>query len=122
MLAGLMTEVDSLFPALRGLVPGDDDIRAGEDKARCGRVIRISGYMTEIFDMHSSKDRAAYNKRMLDLSTRAQLGTVRILAHDRSVLPRANGSSGWFSYLEWMEYSRDDAAGKDVKSGKDGGQ
>ena len=110
MLAGLQSEVDSLFPALRGLTPDDSTLREGEQKLKYGRVIKISGYKTEVFDMHNQKERAAYTKRMLDLSRRAQLGTVRILVHDRQMLSRRDGSTGWFGYLEWMEYKRVDDA------------
>ena len=123
MLAGLQSEVDTLFPALHGLVPDDDTVLEGEKKLRYGRIIDISGYHTEIFDMHDAKARSAYNKRMLDLSKRAQIGTVRILAHDRQTLPRKDGSAGWFGYLEWMEYKRvdDDAdTGKEGRNGKTG--
>lgn len=108
MLAGLQSDVDSLFPRLRDLTPDESTIREGEQKARYGRVVEISEYRTEIFDMHVAKDRTAYNRRMLDLSKRAQLGTVRILVHDRQTLSRKDGSTGWFGYLEWMEYSRVD--------------
>ena len=107
MLAGLQSETETLFPAIRGLAPTSDELAAGEQRARFGRIVRISGYKTEIFDMHVAKDRAAYNKRMLDLSRRAQIGTVRILVHDRHLLSRKDGSTGWFGYLEWMEYTRD---------------
>jgi hypothetical protein len=121
MLAGLQSEVDSLFPALRGLTPDDSTLREGEQKLKYGRVIKISGYKTEVFDMHNQKERAAYTKRMLDLSRRAQLGTVRILVHDRQTLHRKDGSSGWFGYLEWMEYTRvnnDAGDGKEKRHGK----
>ena len=106
MLAGLQSEIDTLFPAIRTMTPDEDEIKRGEDKIKAGRVIEISGYKTEVFDMHLSKDRSAYTKRMLDLSRRAQLGTVRILVHDRQTLHRKDGSSGWFGYLEWMEFRR----------------
>lgn len=110
MLAGLQSEAETLFPAIRGLTPTAEEFTAGEQKAKFGRLVRLSGYKTEIFDMHVAKDRAAYNKRMLDLSQRSQLGTVRILVHDRQLLSRKGGSTGWFGYLEWMEYSwKDDA-------------
>jgi len=112
MLAGLQSDVDSLFPRLRDLTPDESTIREGEQKARYGRVVEISKYRTEIFDMHAAKDRTAYNRRMLDLSKRAQLGTVRILVHDRQTLSRKDGSTGWFGYLEWMEYSRADGGGQ----------
>lgn len=115
MLSGLRSEVDSLFPALRELAPDDDTLREGEEKLKYGRVIELSGYKTEVFDMHSSKERSAYTKRMLDLARRAQVGTVRILVHDRQTLARKDGSTGWFAYLEWMEYTRkeeDDISGK----------
>lgn len=111
MLAGLQSEVDTLFPAIRSLTPSAKEVKEGEDKMRFGRIIEISGYKTEIFDMHVAKERAAYAKRMLDLSKRAQAATVRILVHDRQLLQRKDGSTGWFGYLEWMEYRRRDADG-----------
>jgi len=125
MLAGLQSEVETLFPALRGLVPDEETLRAGENKLKYGRVVEISGYKTEVFDMHDRKERAAYMKRMLDLSKRAQVGTVRILVHDRQTLHRKDGSSGWFEYLEWMEYRRinggtDAGSTKEERDGKAG--
>ena len=106
MLSGLQSDVDTLFPAIRaGLVPSNDEVKAGELKARFGRLVEISGYKTEIFDMHVAKERAAYTKRMLDLSKRVQTATVRILVHE-------DGSTGWFGYLEWMEYRRKDEDAK----------
>ena len=120
MLAGLQSETESLFPAIKGLTPDAEAWHEGEQKARYGRVITISGYRTEVFDLHNAKERAAYNKRMLDLSKRAQVGTVRILVHDRQTLARKDGSSGWFGYLEWMEYKRADDGADTVKEGRDG--
>ena len=111
MLSGLRSEVDTLFPALRDLTPDDDTLREGEKKIKYGRVVKISGYKTEVFDMHIPKERSAYTKRMLDLARRAQVGTVRILVHDRQTLSRKDGSTGWFAYLEWMEYKRSDGDG-----------
>lgn len=108
MLSGLQSEIDTLFPALRGLIPDADTVLEGEKKAKYGRLIKISAYKTEIFDMHDPKARASYAKRMLDLSRKAQLGTVRVLVHDRQTLTRKDGSMGWFGYLEWMEYKRTD--------------
>lgn len=125
MLAGLQTVTDSLFPAIRGLTPSQEELDKGEAKVRFGKTIRISGYKTEVFDMHDSKSRAAYNKRMLELSQRAQLGTVRLLVHDRGIMSRKDGSTGWFGYLEWMEYKRgednnDAGQEKPAKEAKDG--
>lgn len=119
MLAGLQSAVDTLFPSIRDIAPDDDQLRQGEDKLRCGRVVRLSAYNTRIFDMHSAKDRSAYDKCMMDLSVRAQVGTVRILAHDRQVMSRKDGSSGWFMYLEWMEYTRDPEPGKQAANAGD---
>lgn len=122
MLAGLQSQVETLFPALRDqMTPDEETLRDGERNLKFGRVVEISGYKTEIFDMHVQKDRAAYTKRMLDLSKRVQLGTVRILVHDRQTLPRKDGSAGWFSYLEWMEYRRiKNGANKEEHDGKEG--
>ena len=117
MLAGFQTVTDSLFPALRDLTPSADELKNGEDKARFGKLVQISGYKTEVFDMHDAKERAAYNRRMHDLSKRAQMAKVRILVHDRQLISRKDGSTGWFSYLEWMEYSR-----KDEDTSKTGGK
>lgn len=118
MLSGLQSDVDTLFPAIReGLTPSADEVKNGADKERYGRIIEISGYKTEIFDMHVAKERAAYTKRMLDLSKRVQTATVRILVHDRQMLQRKDGSTGWFGYLEWMEYRRRDADAKSARAG-----
>ena len=106
MLAGFQEQVDSLFPAIRTLTPSDAELKAGAEKLKCGKTVVLSAYKTEVFDMHVTKDRNAYTKRMLDLSQRAQIGTVRILIHDRQVMHRKDGSTGWFGYLEWMEYDR----------------
>ena len=108
MLAGLQDTASTLFPAIRSLVPTDDEVTEGEHKERYGRLVEISGYKAEIFDMHVAKERAAYTKRMMDLSKRVQTAAVRILVHDRQMLHRKDGSTGWFSYLEWMEYTRKD--------------
>lgn len=117
MLSGLQSEIDTLFPAIRSLTPSSDEFKLGEDKERFGRVIEISGYKAEIFDMHLAKDRKAYAQRMLDLSRRVQLGRVRLLAHDRQMLTRKDGSVGWFGYLEWMEFSRKDSGSKTDSTG-----
>lgn len=108
MLAGMQDTVDSLFPSLRELTPSADELRDGAMRLKAGKVVRLAGYKTEIFDIHSAKDRKAYDKRMADLMQRIQVGRVRILQHDRQVLSRKDGSSGWFIYLEWAEYRLDD--------------
>lgn len=107
MLAGLQSQVDTLFPAIKSILPDSDTIQHGIDKQVSGRIVSLSKYDTETFDMHDPKELKAYNRRMLDLSTRVQLGTVRILVHDRQAMHRKDGSSGWFSYIEWMEFKRD---------------
>lgn len=124
MLAGLQSDAESLFPAIRSLVPSPEELDDAEKRAMFGRVVNISGYKTEIFDMHDPKRVAAYNKRMLDLSRRAQVGTVRILVHDRQVMSRKDGSTGWFGYLEWMEYKRgeDGSTPRAVRASKGGQQ
>ena len=115
MLAGLQSDVDTLFPAIKSLAPTDDEVKKGEEKARYGRLVEISGYKAEIFDMHVAKERAAYTKRMMDLSKRVQTAAVRILVHDRQMLHRKDGSTGWFGYLEWMEFTSKDR--DEVKTG-----
>ena len=110
MLAGLQSQVDTLFPNLR-LTPEAQELQDGENKAAANRIVRISGYKTEIFDMHNAKQRAAYDKRMMDLSVRVQMRTAAILVHDRQLMTRKDGSTGWFGYLEWMEYAWEEADG-----------
>lgn len=113
MLGGLQSTTDSLFPALRSMIPSATELKEGELKEEFGRTVKLSGYHTEIFDMHSAKDRKAYSKLMMDLTLRIQVGKVRILFNDRKTMTRKDGSTGWFVFLEWMEFSRTD--GSDVK-------
>ena len=120
-LAGLKDTVETMFPKLRGLVPTEEELKDGLERLKLGKVVKISGYHTEIFDMHETKDRNAYAKRMLDLSVRAQAGTVRILINDRQVMTRKDGTTGWFNYLEWMEYKiKDDDKKKEKGHGQAG--
>ena len=108
MLAGLQDTASTLFPAIRSLVPTDDEVTEGEHKERYGRLGEVSGYKTGIVDMHVAKERTAYTRRMMELTKKVQTASARILVHDRQMLHRKDGSTGWFSYLEWMEYTRKD--------------
>lgn len=119
-LAGLKDTVETMFPKLRGLVPTEEELKDGLERLKLGKIVKISGYRTEIFDMHETKDRNAYAKRMLDLSLRSQAGTVRILINDRQVMTRKDGTTGWFNYLEWMEYKIKDDKKKEKGHGQAG--
>lgn len=117
MLAGLQTASETLFPRI-GVLPDASDLSAGDARLDSGRVVRLSGYETRIFDMHDTKQRAAYSRLMRDLAVRQQTGRVRMLVDDRQVMTRKDGTTGWFRYLEWMEF--DWADGDDIteKKGK----
>lgn len=118
MLSGLQTQIDTLFPSLRGVLPSDDELKAGNERLQFGKLVKISGYETRIFDMHDSKARASYAKLMRDLSTRIQMASVRILVNDRQIMTRKDGTTGWFRYLEWMEFERAEADGSVVTKAK----
>ena len=106
MLAGLQSASETLFPKLR-MTPDPKELQDGEDRRVAGKIVRLSGYETRIFDMHDSKSRKAYSALMLDLSVRQQTRQVHILVNDRQVMTRKDGTTGWFRYIEWMEYDWD---------------
>lgn len=109
-MAGLRDTSATLFPGLH-VSPGADEMQDGEDKLKSGRIVRLSGYETRIFDMHDAKQRKKYSDLMLDLTVRQQTRKVQILVDDRQVMTRKDGTTGWFRYLEWMEFDWDDDNG-----------
>lgn len=107
MLSGLRDQVESMFPSISGgLLPDEQELKDGEERARLGRLVELSGYHTRIFDMSAKREAADYDALMLDLTRRVQTGEIRILVHDRQIMHRKDGSTGWYGYLEWMEYKR----------------
>lgn len=110
-LSGLQSPSETLFPSLR-LAPKPEDLQDGEDRRVAGKIVRLTGYETRIFDMHDAKARKEYSKLMLDLAVRQQMRTVNVLVDDRQVMTRKDGTTGWFRYLEWMEYDLSDNGGK----------
>lgn len=116
-LAGLKTPSETLFQGLH-VVPKADEFKDGEDRLNSGRVVKLTGYETKVFDMHDTKQRAAYSKLMLDLTVRQQTRRVQILADDRQVMTRKDGTTGWFRYLEWMEFDWAEEKGIQAKKGK----
>lgn len=108
-LAGLISTSESMFPGLaKSVGPSADEMADAFHKMQFDRRVLVSGYQTAVFDMHSAKDRARYSKCMLDLSEKTQARTACITAHERKMLPRKDGSAGWFNYLEWVEFRLDE--------------
>lgn len=104
MLAGLQSQVETMFPALKGLTPDAGTLQDGLDKLKANRVVRVSAYKVKVFDMHRKAEREDYTKTMLELTQKLQIGTARVLVNQRETMHRADGTTGWFGYLEWMEY------------------
>lgn len=107
-LAGLQSTAESLFPSLKAIGPTEAEIKDGENRMQSGRVVQPTGYHTAVFDSQVEKDRKAYAKLVLDLYRRGQMRTASILCNERQVLTRKDGSTGWFNYLEWIEFGKDD--------------
>lgn len=116
-LAGLRTPSETLFPGLN-VAPSADEFKDGEDRLNAGKVVKLTGYETKVFDMHDAKQRAAYSKLMLDLSLRMQTRRAQVLANDKQVMTRKDGTTGWFRYLEWMEFDWAEEQGIQAKKGK----
>lgn len=115
-LAGFSTPSETLFPGLH-VLPKASEMKDGDDMLEAGRIVKLTGYETRIFDMHDSKQRNAYSKLMLDLMVRQQARRVSLLVDDRQVMTRKDGTSGWFRYLEWMEFDWADVKTEKAKKG-----
>lgn len=113
MLAGMSKGIsESMFkfgqPEVGVSAPGDlptvPDIDKAREDLKNPRVVKATGHHVRIFDLHDAAERKDYEKTMLVLFDGTVARTHVIHASVRQVLPRQDGSSGWFSFIEWTEY------------------
>lgn len=66
--------------------------------------LKVKAQHTMVFDMMDEGQRGEYEKLYVVLMEDVKAGKATVCANDRSVLSRKDGSTGWFRYLEWLEY------------------
>ena len=108
-LAGTLGTSESMFPGLlKSIAPDPDEMADAYRRMQIDRRTVFSGYHVEVFDMHSANGRRKYERLMVSLNEKTQARTATVLVHDRKMLPRTDGSAGWFNYLEWAEFRLDE--------------
>ena len=108
-LAGTLGTSESMFPGLmKSIAPDPDEMADAYRRMQIDRRTVFSGYHVEVFDMHSANGRRKYERLMVSLNEKTQARTATVLVHDRKMLPRKDGSAGWFSYIEWAEFRLDE--------------
>ena len=108
-LAGTLGTSESMFPGLmKSIAPDPDEMADAYRRMQIDRRAVFSGYHVEVFDMHSSNGRRKYERLMVSLNEKTQARTATVLVHDRKMLPRKDGSAGWFNYIEWAEFRLDE--------------
>ena len=65
----------------------------------------------EIFDLMDKDERERYTKLYKELAPLVKAGKVFLTVNSREVLTRADGSTGWFKYLEWIEFDTSEILG-----------
>lgn len=129
MLAGMTSGVGgSMFPNLAPptrpaspeMAPLYKDIDDAHDKLKNPRATVVTGHFIRIFDLHDNDERLAYEQLMLVLLDGVMATTHVMHSSLKQVLPRADGSSGWFAFLEWTEYA--EVLASEVKSVKSTGK
>ena len=108
-LAGALGTSESMFPGLmKSIAPDPDEMADAYRRMQIDRRAVFSGYHVEVFDMHSANGRRKYERLMVSLNEKTQARTATVLVHDRKMLPRKDGSAGWFNYIEWAEFRLDE--------------
>lgn len=108
-LAGTLGTSESMFPGLlKAITPDPDEMADAYQRMQVDRRAVFDGYHVEVFDMHSADGRRRYERLMVSLNEKAQARTATVIVHDRKMLPRKDGSSGWFNYIEWAEFRLDE--------------
>lgn len=64
-----------------------------------------------VYDLMDEEQREAYAKLHTNLLALAKAGKVYVTVNSREILTRADGSTGWFRYLEWIEYDTSEILG-----------
>ena len=65
----------------------------------------------EVFDLMNADERVRYADLYRKLSPLVKAGKVFLTVNSREVLTRADGSTGWFKYLEWIEFDTSEILG-----------
>lgn len=65
----------------------------------------------EVFDLMDKDERERYTKLYKELAPLVKAGKVFLTVNSREVLTRADGSTGWFKYLEWIEFDTSEILG-----------
>lgn len=65
----------------------------------------------EVFDLMDRDERERYTKLYKELAPLVKSGKVFLTVNSREVLTRADGSTGWFKYLEWIEFDTSEILG-----------
>ena len=65
----------------------------------------------EGFDLMDKDERERYTKLYKELAPLVKAGKVFLTVNSREVLTRADGSTGWFKYLEWIEFDTSEILG-----------
>lgn len=86
-------------------VPVVDDIDKARERLMNPKRVKAVAHKVEVFDLHDAGEREAYEKLNLALFKGLEAKTHVMVAAERKILPRKDGSSGWFAYLEWTEYT-----------------
>lgn len=108
-LAGTLGTSESMFPGLmKSIAPDPDEMADAYRRMQIDRRTVFSGYHVEVFDMHSANGRRKYERLMVSLNEKTKARTATVLVHDRKMLPRKDGSAGWFNYIEWAEFRLDE--------------
>lgn len=104
--AGAHSTAGAMFPGLGGVGkvgPSPEEMEQARQRVLCHKEVQCSGYFVKVFNMHSAKEVAAYEKHMMGLMQGIQAGTHVVWANDRQLLTR-DGKQGWYRYIEWSEH------------------
>ena len=58
----------------------------------------------EVFDLMDASERVRYMKLYKELAPLVKAGKVFLTVNSREILTRSDGSTGWFKYMEWIEF------------------
>ena len=73
--------------------------------------LNIKGHHVEIFDMMDADGKRAYEDLYSTLLAKSKEGKIIVNSNVREVLTRADGSTGWYKYLEWTEFDTSEILG-----------
>ena len=74
-------------------------------------ILHVKSHHTEVFDVMNPDDRANYDRLYVELSDYSKKGSVYVISNRMETLTRDDGSTGWFRYVEWIEYDISEVLG-----------